>query len=338
MLPAVYAYESEIRATEVGRWIVVVVAMVLGAVLGSFLNVVVYRMPRRMSLSHPGSQCPACGHPIRWYDNVPIASWFVLGGRCRDCHARISARYPFVEALTATASALVAWAAMTPLANALPNVSPTFVVDLGSYLGHLILMCMLIAAALMEWDGHVPPARLFITMLALGFVMNSFWPLVDRETNVWGFDVRGFMRGATGLVTALVLSGLAWPAWIGRAGRSDRMAAATAVAELALVGVYLGAWDVALIAAAAMVLHGAARMTGWLAGRARRGESPLRVRFGWAAWLSAATLVRIVTAWPRGEPADVLVAYGGAAATVAVVAVASRLIFRERFLAWSEPS
>ncbi len=72
---------------------------VLGAVLGSFLNVVIYRLPRKESLIWPGSHCPSCGHLIRWYDNLPVLSWFLLWGRCRDCSASISPRYPVVETL-----------------------------------------------------------------------------------------------------------------------------------------------------------------------------------------------------------------------------------------------
>lgn len=73
----------------------------LGLAIGSFLNVVIYRVPRLASLTHPSSRCPACNHPIRHRHNVPVLSWLVLRGRCADCHASISARYPAVELLTA---------------------------------------------------------------------------------------------------------------------------------------------------------------------------------------------------------------------------------------------
>jgi leader peptidase (prepilin peptidase)/N-methyltransferase len=73
----------------------------LGATVGSFLNVVAYRLPRRESLIHPGSRCPGCGTAIKAYDNVPVLAWLWLRGRCRSCKARISPRYPIVEALTA---------------------------------------------------------------------------------------------------------------------------------------------------------------------------------------------------------------------------------------------
>ncbi len=75
-------------------------AGVLGLVIGSFLNVVVYRLPRGMSLVRPGSSCPSCGAPVRWFDNVPVVSWLILRGRCRRCHRPISLRYPLVELAT----------------------------------------------------------------------------------------------------------------------------------------------------------------------------------------------------------------------------------------------
>jgi len=72
----------------------------LGACVGSFLNVVVWRLPRGQSLSHPGSRCPKCGHGLAWRDNIPVLGWLFLGGKCRYCKAGISARYPLVEAFT----------------------------------------------------------------------------------------------------------------------------------------------------------------------------------------------------------------------------------------------
>src|SRR5688572_4050532 len=84
-----------------------VLAALFGAVVGSFLNVVAYRLPRGESLATPGSRCPACETPIKPWDNVPVLSWLLLRGRCRACGARISPRYPVVEAVTALLCALV---------------------------------------------------------------------------------------------------------------------------------------------------------------------------------------------------------------------------------------
>ena len=71
----------------------------LGLVIGSFLNVVIYRLPREESLAHPGSHCPACGQPVAWYDNVPVFAYLWLRGHCRRCGEGISLRYPAVELL-----------------------------------------------------------------------------------------------------------------------------------------------------------------------------------------------------------------------------------------------
>ena len=87
--------------------VAVIAAVVAGLLIGSFLNVVVYRLPRGESLLRPRSHCPGCGTAIAPYDNVPVVSWLLLRGRCRHCRAAISARYPLVEATTAILYALV---------------------------------------------------------------------------------------------------------------------------------------------------------------------------------------------------------------------------------------
>ena len=84
-----------------------VLAAIFGAILGSFLNVVAHRLPRGESLARPPSRCPSCGAPVKPYDNIPVLSWLLLRGRCRNCGTRISARYPLVEAGTALLLALV---------------------------------------------------------------------------------------------------------------------------------------------------------------------------------------------------------------------------------------
>src|SRR5258707_14737771 len=78
-----------------------IVAGLFGALIGSFLNVVIHRVPREESIVFPNSRCPSCGAPIKPYDNIPVISYLNLRGRCRSCHSHISARYPAVEAMTA---------------------------------------------------------------------------------------------------------------------------------------------------------------------------------------------------------------------------------------------
>jgi leader peptidase (prepilin peptidase) / N-methyltransferase len=82
---------------------------VLGAIIGSFLNVVIHRLPREQSIVFPNSACPKCRNAIKAYDNIPIISYLILRGRCRNCGAHISSRYPLVEALTAALFAAVTW-------------------------------------------------------------------------------------------------------------------------------------------------------------------------------------------------------------------------------------
>ncbi len=86
-----------------------VLVTILGLAVGSFLNVVIYRLPRRESLVWPGSRCPQCGTAIRWYDNIPLAGWLLLRGRCRACRKPIPVRYPIVEFVTMAAFLLCYW-------------------------------------------------------------------------------------------------------------------------------------------------------------------------------------------------------------------------------------
>ena len=87
----------------------IVVAFLAGLIVGSFLNVCIVRIPAEESIAFPGSHCPGCGHAIRWYDNIPVLSYLVLGGRCRDCDGEIPVRYPLVEMITGLLFAAI-WA------------------------------------------------------------------------------------------------------------------------------------------------------------------------------------------------------------------------------------
>jgi leader peptidase (prepilin peptidase)/N-methyltransferase len=113
----------------------VVGAAVLGLLIGSFLNVVIHRVPAGQSVVRPGSRCPVCGHELAWFDNIPVVSWIALRARCRHCAARISARYPLVElacaGLFAAMAARIGWepelAAYLPASAAMLGLS---VIDL----------------------------------------------------------------------------------------------------------------------------------------------------------------------------------------------------------------
>jgi leader peptidase (prepilin peptidase) / N-methyltransferase len=141
---------------ESGLVLLVVLAAVGGLLVGSFLNVVAWRLPRGESLLAPGSHCPGCGRPVRPYDNVPVLSWLALRGRCRDCRARISARYPLVEALTAALAAGVALRGG----------------GARELLLGLALVALLVPIALIDFDHRIVPNRLTalgaVAALAIG--------------------------------------------------------------------------------------------------------------------------------------------------------------------------
>jgi leader peptidase (prepilin peptidase) / N-methyltransferase len=135
-----------------------VIAAVLGAVFGSFLNVVAYRLPRGESLSRPRSRCPGCETPIRPYDNVPVLSWLVLRGRCRSCQTPISARYPLVEAATGLLCALVVLAKGA---------------DADALLG-LALVLLLVPITLIDLDHRIIPNRLTLIGAVIAPLLVAF--------------------------------------------------------------------------------------------------------------------------------------------------------------------
>ena len=135
-------------------WSVVLLAAVAGLAIGSFLNVVVFRLPRRLSVLRPPSFCPTCNSPVRAFDNVPVLSWLVLRGRCRSCGAPISPRYPVVEASTAGLFALVAWAG-----------GPHWAV-----VGLCLLAAGILASVIVEADRQLPVAAIAELSTGLGLL------------------------------------------------------------------------------------------------------------------------------------------------------------------------
>jgi leader peptidase (prepilin peptidase)/N-methyltransferase len=149
---------------------------VIGSAVGSFLNVVIYRLPRGMSLSHPGSHCPKCDHAIRWYHNLPIAGWLLLRAKCHDCKAAISPRYPLVELTVAVIFVALAYVDVyLPAVEAGDPTTPIHGAPDGRLLGlsliefgaHAWLASSLLAAGLIRWDGQRVPWRLVVP----GFVI-----------------------------------------------------------------------------------------------------------------------------------------------------------------------
>jgi leader peptidase (prepilin peptidase) / N-methyltransferase len=140
----------------------IVAGFLFGAVIGSFLNVVAHRVPRGESLVSPGSRCPECGAPVRPYDNIPVVSWLLLRGRCRNCGTRISARYPLVELATAAAFAAVV---------AVRGFDDDLVLELP-------FVAALIALAAIDFDHKLLPNKIVYPLAAWGVIATL---LVDRD-------------------------------------------------------------------------------------------------------------------------------------------------------------
>jgi leader peptidase (prepilin peptidase)/N-methyltransferase len=151
-------------------WFVLAVAAAYGLVFGSFLNVVVYRLPRGMSLVRPRSHCPACGAPVRWFDNVPVVSYLVLLGRCRACGASISLRYPAVElAAGALAAGVVARFGLT-------------IVGLEA----MLLVMILLPLAFIDLEHHLLPDLLTLPGIAIGLALSWLGGLAPLTEAVVG--------------------------------------------------------------------------------------------------------------------------------------------------------
>ncbi len=159
-------------------------AAVFGAIIGSFLNVVAYRLPRGESLAHPPSRCPSCGEPVKPYDNVPVLSWLLLRGRCRSCGERISWRYPAVEAGTALLCALVVVAEGA---------------DRDAWLG-LAFVLLLVPITLIDLDHRLIPNKL----TAPGAVLAVALVLLTRSDALVEHLVAGLAAGGFLLVAAIL--------------------------------------------------------------------------------------------------------------------------------------
>ncbi len=145
----------------------------LGACIGSFLNVVIYRLPRGESLVFPGSHCPKCGHSIHWYDNIPLVSWFVLRGRCRSCNAPISPRYLVIEAATAAiVGGLYTCFYLLDIRDAAGLFDQTW----PTYAVHALLLCALLACAAVDMESWLVPLEVCWAVSLAGLVAASASP------------------------------------------------------------------------------------------------------------------------------------------------------------------
>jgi leader peptidase (prepilin peptidase)/N-methyltransferase len=228
-------------------WPFVAIGCLFGAIIGSFLNVVIARLPQGASLISPGSSCPACGAAIRWYDNVPILSYLWLRARCRACRAPISFRYPVVEGLTCAlyGTAVYRFGLTLDLAAA------------------LVMVSALIAITYIDLDHRIIPNEISLPGIPIGFAFGAFRDSVGPVDSAAGILLGG---------GALFLVAYAYEKIRGREGMGMGD-----VKLLAMVGAFLG-WKGVLVTVLLASLIGS--MVGLGVMIRSRGTLQLAIPFG----------------------------------------------------------
>jgi leader peptidase (prepilin peptidase)/N-methyltransferase len=232
----------------------IVIAAVVGAMIGSFLNVCIYRLPLGRSIVWPGSACGSCGHQLSWFENIPVLSFLVLRGRCRACHARISWRYPLVELLTAAMFAGAWW-----------YYGP------GALLAsRLIFGCALIVLFAIDLEHHLLPNVITVPGLLVGF---AFSPFAEPG---WLASLIGILVGGG------VLWGIAEAYYLIRHEEGLGMGD---VKMLAMIGAFVG-WKLTLVTL--MMASFAGSIVGVILIVSRRGGMKYALPFGTFLALGAA--------------------------------------------------
>jgi leader peptidase (prepilin peptidase)/N-methyltransferase len=198
--------------------------------IGSFLNVCVYRLPLDLSVVRPRSYCPACKHPIAWYDNVPLLSYAVLGGRCRHCKAAISVRYPVVELMTGVLFFVFVW-----------RLGPTLAA--GKF---CLLSALLVGLTFADLEARILPDEFTLGGTAVGLVLAWFLPVNDDIASalLWLAGVRGSAHWASvgeALLGAIVPGFFLWfGGWLYFKLRHREGLGLGDVKLVAMVGAFLG--------------------------------------------------------------------------------------------------
>jgi leader peptidase (prepilin peptidase) / N-methyltransferase len=164
-----------------------VTAFVWGAIWGSFLNVVIYRLPAGLSLVKPPSRCPKCETQLRWYDNIPIFGWLFLRGRCRYCKNPVSARYPGVELLTALLSLWIWYhVAHGPLATVTVDEFGDVLLAVGmAFFFYFYFVAILIAITFIDLDETIIPHELTGAGVVLGVIAAFLIPTTGPMVDLW---------------------------------------------------------------------------------------------------------------------------------------------------------
>ena len=159
-----------------------VLVFIFGSLIGSFLNVCIYRIPRGLSIVWPSSQCPSCSRPIRAWDNIPILSFLVLGGKCRNCKATIPFRYPLVETLNAFFFVFLFW-----------RFGPEW-----DFLVYAVFCSALIVITFIDLDFQIIPDRITLPGIPLGLLAGSLLlpdPFLRAEPLGWKGSLIGALSG-----------------------------------------------------------------------------------------------------------------------------------------------
>ena len=234
----------------------------LGLAVGSFLNVCIYRLPRRESLNWPASHCPSCSRPLAWYENIPVISWIVLRGRCRTCREAISPIYPVVEIITA--AVFVAGYGiydLTPLVAA-----------------RLLFACAMIVLFAIDFRHYILPNVITLPGIAVGFVLSVFLP------PGWQASLIGLLAG--GGLLFLIAETYYRLRGIEGLGMGD-------VKMLAMIGAFLG-WKLMLVTLVLASFAGSFVGIGLMVGR--RGDMKAALPFG--TFLAVGALVAAVVGDP----------------------------------------
>jgi leader peptidase (prepilin peptidase)/N-methyltransferase len=239
-----------------------VLSAVLGLAIGSFLNVCIYRIPLQQSLLSPPSRCPNCDRSLRWFDNIPVVSWILLGGKCRDCRTRISLQYPLVELVTAVLFVAIVW--LTPPG---PQLA-----------ARLLFVCLLIVLFGIDLEHQLLPNVITLPGIVIGLIFSLVGP------PGWKSAVIGALLGAG------VLYGIAAAYYMVR--REEGLGMGD-VKMLAMIGAFLG-WQAVLVTLVLSSFAGA--VVGVALMVAQRGNMKLALPFGTFLALGA------VAAMLVGEP------------------------------------
>lgn len=243
-----------------------VYAAVLGLIVGSYLNVLVYRLPRGISTILPRSRCPECGAAIRALDNVPVLSFLLLGGRCRACRARISWRYPLIEAATATL--FVACLLRFGVSFEAPAAA--------------VFCCLMLALGIIDAEHMILPDALTYPGIAAGILLQPWLSWARLWDGSWG-AMAGAAAGA--LLGAGVLLAV-WAAWY--LVRHEEGMGLGDVKMLAVIGSFLG-WRGVLVALFFAALSGATVGLALMA----RGSAGARSKLPFGAFLALGGLVAL---------------------------------------------